>query len=297
VLSFVGDCTLGQHEKSQGKLCFAEVYERQGSAYFLAGVQEVLAQDDLTIANLEVVLTEAQEPIAKNYRQRQFWMRGKPEYAQILSLGSVEIANLANNHTGDYGVDGYEDTKQALEEVGVDFFGNETVLVQQVRGMKIGFFGLRVGRTDQRTMQNRIAKLRQEGAEVIIANFHGGVELAYEPDATQIRVARQALDLGADAVVAHHPHVLQGMTRYNGKLIAYSLGNFCYGGHQNPSDQDTVILQLELFRTEGKVVIKEKIIPAAISSHAGYNDYRPRILKGEEAERVEVKMAVLSQGL
>jgi poly-gamma-glutamate synthesis protein (capsule biosynthesis protein) len=132
------------------------------------------------------------------------------------------------------------------------------------------------------------------GAEVVVAYFHDGIESVYSPSASQIAAAHASIDYGASAVIMSHPHVIQGVEEYNGGFIAYSLGNFCYGGHTNPSDKDSIIVQLEFTRTAEGIDCAPEIIPCSITSTPGTNDYRPTTLTGEEAQRVLDKITEMS---
>ena len=85
--------------------------------------------------------------------------------------------------------------------------------------------------------------MKKAGAQIIIVNFHWGIEKQYTPDENQKALAHLAIDEGADLVIGHHPHVLEGIEKYNGKYICYSLGNFCFGANRNPKDKDTMIFQ------------------------------------------------------
>ncbi len=127
---------------------------------------------------------------------------------------------------------------------------------------------------------------------MIIVNFHWGIEKEYVPNDTQKTLAHLAIDEGADLVIGHHPHVLQGIERYKGKYIAYSLGNFSFGGNSNPSDKDTMIFQQTFTVADGKAETNDdiNIIPCSLSSASGYNDYCPTPLEGSEKERVLEKL-------
>ena len=134
---------------------------------------------------------------------------------------------------------------------------------------------------------------------MVIVSFHWGTEKATYPDEIQKTLAHIAVDNGADIVVGHHPHVLQGIEEYNGKNIVYSLGNFCFGGNRNPLDKDTMIFQQTFTFENGELVQDnvKNIIPCSLSSVKEYNDYQPTILEGSESERVLQKIQELSSGL
>lgn len=99
--------------------------------------------------------------------------------------------------------------------------------------------------------------------------------------------------------MGHHPHVLQGVEKYKGKYIAYSLGNFCFGGNKNPTDKDTMIFQQTFTVTAEGVEINDNIniIPCSLSSVSSHNDYCPTPLEGDAAKRVQDKIEQYSEGL
>ena len=96
-------------------------------------------------------------------------------------------------------------------------------------------------------------------------------------NAEQRTQAHAAVDAGADFVYGSHPHTLQPMEEYGGKLITYSMGNWSFGGNTNPRDKDTFILEMQLCRdTDGTVSISDhSVIPCASSGETGYNNYQP----------------------
>ena len=129
--------------------------------------------------------------------------------------------------------------------------------------------------------------------------FHWGNEKDTVPDANQVTLAKLAIDNGADLVVGHHAHVLQGVTTYKGKTIAYGLGNFCFGGNSAPSDMDTMIFQQTFtLDTDGSVTSEEpNLIPCRISSDYSINNYQPTPATGDEADRILQKIRERSEGL
>lgn len=219
-----------------------------------------------------------------------------------MKQGSIEAVNLANNHSKDYGLESFEDTKKYLNEAGIINFGYEETAVIDVKGVKVGLIGtyeLATGIECKEQLIENINKVKEEGAVLIIVNFHWGIEREYYPNAVQKELAHAAIDNGADLVVGHHPHVLQGIETYNGKKIVYSLGNFCFGGNKNPSDKDTMIFQ-QTFTIKGDEVLEDEnvnIIPCSLSSVSSLNDYQPTILEGSEAQRVLDKINECSEGL
>lgn len=125
-LTFTGDITLGGEDYLRtAEDSFFAVYEREGAGYFLKNFADFFAEDDLTVVNLEGVLTDnnALYPRDKGKGDDGYWFRGPAAYAKVLSAASVEVASLANNHAFDYGAQGFRDTIAAVEAEGLGWFG------------------------------------------------------------------------------------------------------------------------------------------------------------------------------
>ena len=297
-ISSMGDCTLGTDESFDQSTSFNAYYNEYGADYFFKNVRSILEADDLSVVNFEGTLTEETSRADKT-----FAFKGPAKYTDILTGSSVEAANIANNHSKDYGTKSQEDTIENLSNAGIATFGYENVIVVDVKGIKVGLTGIyELAEHEQKATQvkENIQALKDAGAQIIIVNFHWGIEKEYTPNATQKKLAHLAIDEGADLVIGHHPHVLEGIEKYNGKYIAYSLGNFCFGGNKNPSDKDTMIFQQTFtIDTDGKVADDDNnnIIPCTLSSSSNKNDYCPTPLEGDEAERVRQKIEKYSEGL
>lgn len=287
-LSVVGDCTLGTDETFDYDTSLNAYYENYGADYFLQNVKDIFSTDDLTIANFEGTLTDSDER-----EDKTFAFKAPASYASILTGGSVEAVNTANNHSHDYGEQSFDDTLAALDDAGIVHFGYDETAVMDVKGIKVGLVGIyelydHLEREQQ--LKNNIAKVKADGAQLIVAIFHWGNETETVPDSNQTTLGRIAIDEGADLVCGHHPHVLQGIETYKGRNIVYSLGNFCFGGNSSPSDMDTMIYQ-QTFTIDADGVKKDNvtnIIPCSISSatYDGYNNYQPTPAEGDEATRI-----------
>ena len=287
-LSVVGDCTLGTDETFDYDTSLNAYYENYGADYFLQNVKDIFSADDLTIANFEGTLTDSDER-----EDKTFAFKAPASYASILTGGSVEAVNTANNHSHDYGEQSFNDTLAALDDAGIVHFGYDETAVMDVKGIKVGLVGIyelydHLEREQQ--LKDNIAKVKADGAQLIVVIFHWGNETETVPDSNQTTLGRIAIDEGADLVCGHHPHVLQGIETYKGRNIVYSLGNFCFGGNSSPSDMDTMIYQ-QTFTIDANGVKKDNvtnIIPCSISSAAydGYNNYQPTPAEGDEATRI-----------
>ena len=289
-ISVVGDCTLGTDENFNYARSLNAYYEKNGPAYFLKNVKSIFEADDLTIANLEGTFTDLKTRADKTYA-----FKGPAEFVKILTSSSVEAVTLANNHSRDYGAQSLTDTRNTLDAAGVVHFGYDVTKVVEVKGVKVGLVGIyelidHTGRAQQ--VKDNIAKVKSEGADIVIVIFHWGIERDAAPNSHQTMLGRLAIDEGADLVCGHHPHVLQGIETYKGKNIVYSLGNFCFGGNSNPSDKDTMIFQQTF--TVTKEGVKDdnvtNVIPCSLSSERNRNNYQPTPATGSEAELIMKKI-------
>jgi poly-gamma-glutamate capsule biosynthesis protein CapA/YwtB (metallophosphatase superfamily) len=293
-MSAAGDVTLGRDENYGYTNSFDYEAEKQGINFFVKNIQDIFQHDDFTTVNLETTLTTATQKASKKFR-----FKGDPSYAKILTLAGIEAVNLANNHTYDYLQQGFEDTIKNLNKEKIGYFGYEHKLLTDVKGIKIGALGYK-GWIENETVRQQIftdiRTLREQGAKLILVHFHWGDERSYIPNNVQKSLGRFTIDSGADLVVGHHPHVVQGIEEYKGKFIVYSLGNFMFGGNKNPSDKDTFIFQQTFYFQNGQLTDRKEIniIPFRISSVTTRNNYQPTPLEGEDAERVKTKIFDLS---
>ena len=289
-ISAVGDCTLATDVNYGGNGSFVNEVSNQNNdyTYFLRNVKNIFENDDLTIVNFEGTLSEN-----GTRADKQFAFRGKPEFVNILTSSSVECANLANNHTKDYGLAAFEDTKQILKENNIIAFEGVDTSVLEVNGIKVGLIGINVLNDTHRSLfDEAMENVKSKEPDLIIVSFHWGIERDTSPSDIQIEYAYKAIDNGADLVIGHHPHVLQGIEKYKGKYILYSLGNFCFGGNKNSSDKDTMIFQ-QTFTFENDELLDDDnilIIPCSISSVKNRNNYQPTVPSGAEYERIKEKI-------
>lgn len=293
-ISCAGDCTLGSDESFSGDT-FEEVLSRNNGSYsyFFENVKPVFESDDVTIVNLEGTLSNNGEREPKT-----FAFRGAPDYVNILRDGSVEAVTLANNHSSDYGEVSLSDTKETLSGAGIKYAADREIARLDVRGVRVAVVGLyQLDGSADKIIDSVMAQTADD--DLVIVEVHWGEEGSGTPSEEQISLAHRAVDLGADLVIGHHPHVLQGVEKYKGKYICYSLGNFCFGGNTDPSDKDTMIFQQTFTFREGMAGNTDdyRIIPCSISSESSYNNYQPTPLSGNEKERVQNKIRRLSENL
>lgn len=274
VVNFAGDTVLA---------CSFENFVKENYSYPFANFA-CFKDSDLSMLNLENPITARSIKVPKKYNFRM-----RPDYIKILQDGGVDIVNLANNHTGDYGAQGIEDTLRYLDSAGIKHVGagldpadaRKPVVIES-KGIKIGFLGYynnpnHIAGTNpfnEKILKEDICNLKRI-ADYVIVNFHWGEENAGYPKPYQITLAHLAVDSGADLVVGHHPHVLQGIEKYKNGIIAYSLGNFIFGGN-NRTKYDTVLLQLN--------IQDDKILPCLVPICV--ENWQPTLLNHQEGEQI-----------
>ncbi len=282
-ISAAGDCTLGSDNSFGYSGSFVEEADKNGYEYFFRNVKDIFSKDDLTIVNLETTLTNATKKAEKKFR-----FKGSPEYTNILKEGHIEAVNIANNHIYDYLQKGYDDTIAALKKSDIGYFGYSNKYITEVKGVKIGCLGYEGWSNSsslRKTIENDINSLKKDNVKLVIVSFHWGNERDNYPNDTQKKLGRHVIDCGADLVLGHHPHVIQGIEEYKGKNIVYSLGNFSFGGNRNPTDKDTFIFQQTFMFRHSQLIDSRRIelIPCSVSSVKNRNNFQPTPLREEAA--------------
>ncbi len=299
-ISAAGDMILGSYYGQGYAGSFPETYKQEKDpGYFLENVYSIFSQDDLTLVNLEGPLTSAREGEGK---EKTYCIKGEPEYASILTEGSVEAVSMGNNHRLDYYEKGSRDTVAAMEEAGIVYAYDSNTGIYETQGIRIGLISVDIvsqGSGVEKYVQEGIASLQEEEVDLLIACCHWGIEGEHYPEAYQRSLGQKCIDWGADLVIGHHPHVLQGIEEYQGKYIVYSLGNFCFGANRNPVDKDTMIFQQTFVFVDGirQEEAPVQVIPCSVSSLKERNDYRPTPAQGEEAERILQRINTYSREL
>lgn len=293
-ITAVGDCTFGTDINYISEHCFTSVYDRLGgdASYFFKNVRKYFEYDDLTIVNFEGTLSENGERQEKEYA-----FRGRPEYAKILTTSSVECANLSNNHTMDYGAEAFSDTKKILSDNGITHFSGKNYAIREVNGVKVALIGVNFLRGEEKQFPGVLEEAKSHNPQLIILSVHWGIERNPTPEPEQVEFAHMAIDNGVDLILGHHPHVLQGIEKYHDRYIAYSLGNFCFGGSVNPADKDTMIFKQTFGFSDGNLIPEDNVyvIPCSISSIGEHNNFQPTPLENGAYDRVKQKITERSQ--
>lgn len=291
-MRFAGDCLLAGHY---------ELAATDSVSVAFDGF-DLLKTADISMVNLECPITIRGQKVAKPYNFRMH-----PRLLSELVSAGIDVVNLANNHIYDYGKVGLFDTISYLDSVGIRHVGagrNETeahapVLISS-NGRTVAIFGYYGGgeapkasgkragvadRSFERTTRD-IQKLRRSDSNAyIVVNLHWGTEKATIPDVAQKVFAHSVIDAGANLIVGHHPHVLQGIEQYGSGIIAYSLGNFVFGGNSRDT-YDTAILEVRLFSDRNEC----SVVPIRVEQ------WKVRELKGGEGDAVIEQVRRLSAG-
>lgn len=316
ILAAIGDLTLGQHvEEYLGERGARGDPDPLG--YPFARIASQLRAADIVLANLEGPFTARGRRLPKRFN-----FRASPRMVEVLGRAGITVVTLANNHTMDFGPAGLRDTLAALEGAGIASVGAgmdaraaRAGTVLERNGIRVGILGYvhlgagsaepgvmiatarrpgvagdlhRLGRVLAMLDEN-VPRLRTQ-SDVVVVTFHWGVEGSHYPDEAQQALGRRAIERGAHLVVGHHPHVLQGIEVYRRGLIAYSLGNFVFGGNWNPRDKDSIILRVRLGR-EG--VRDAQAIPVGIGTREA--PFQPFELEGTEGARVLDRLRIYSR--
>ena len=286
IIGAVGDVSLASNFVKPYDYSFNYYYDNHGPEYFFENVRGIFEQCDVVIANLECALTDNEDRSIR--RPQPYCYKGKTHYAEILKLGGIDIVNLANNHSFDYGQIGFDDTLAALEAAGIGYFGYDDIFIKEVNGLKLGFIGAwGSGLISDARLQGFKAQLDyldEQGVDLKIFSYHWGINDQLIQNAGQVYLGRFLIDNGADLIIGHHPHVLQGIELYNGKYIVYSLGNFIFDGNiiSDIEQRSTVIFQIK-FAFEGESLISSEInlVPAIATSSRSRNNFQPVLAEGE----------------
>jgi len=286
-LTFGGDVVMGGRESYYGlKEGLPAFLAEKGMSWPFAKLKALFAEDDLTCVNLECVLKND----AKNEDLTKKWrFRGLTSYTQALTEGGIDLVNLANNHTVDYGEEGYTSTLQALDGV-LPFCGNSVNTVLEIRGTRFGFGGCRetAYRENPGIIGQDISELKEKGAEYIIYQCHWGTEYDEHHNALQEAMARACARAGADLVIGHHPHVVQGIDWIGDMPVIYSLGNLMFGGTIRLATYDALLAQVRFYPQRSGNRTEIRLIPVLTSStgNAKENNYQPVPALGDDAFRI-----------
>jgi poly-gamma-glutamate synthesis protein (capsule biosynthesis protein) len=297
ILTAVGDIMLA----GSGTSTFA----KRGYDYPFSATGIELRRADITIGNLEAPLTAR----GTEFTGKKFRFKASPKAAAALRASGFSVVTLANNHIMDFGTVGLQETlgNLASEKIlhagaGENLAAARRPAVMERKGKKIAFLAYSLtqpleyfaGENHAGTAPGYARFFREDirqaksAADYVVVSFHWGAELAVFPKSYQVDAARRAIDAGADLIIGHHPHVLQGVERYRGGLILYSLGNFAFGSMSSHADA-SVIARITL---DGAVREAEFIPLNVLNSQVRF---QPSPLRGARGRAIICRLNELSR--
>ncbi len=252
---------------------------QQDFTWPFAKTADQLRAADITFINLET-------PLIENCPLTDSGMIfcGDLRHVEGLTFAGIDVVNLANNHMGNHGLGGVNQTVAALNQAGLKVTGIDGPTYVKHGTTTFAFLGFNevdrqvgVAAADDDHIVVQLAEARQR-ADVVVIQFHWGAEYRREPTTNQVRLAHLAIDNGADLVVGNHPHWWQPSEIYKGKTISYSMGNFIFDQMWSEETREGLV---GLYTFEGNNLIKTQMLPIKIDNYG-----QPRWLEGEEKERV-----------
>ena len=264
-----------------------------GADAVFAGIAPVLRAADVAWVNLESPLTDISDP----YPGKDVHFQGDPRLAPALADAGIDVVNMANNHAVDQGPAGLLDAIRRVEAAGVKVVGvgknaaaaRRPAIVRTSSGATVGLLGwtdiiwpgyaagsgpgVATARPDMSQVEQAIRQLKRR-VDYVVVCFHWGIEYTDMPIGDQVSEAHAAIDAGADMVIGHHPHVLQGVQLYKGHFIVYSLGDLVFD-HYSLATGQTVLVHAVLSPRGVKVTlipvyVSSNGIPAIVTGAAGH---------------------------
>ena len=282
VMHFAGDVLLAENLDAGRSGGFNEYAARESADYFLKNAAPYFTADDYTVVNLENVFSDSRlSPAQKTLPA--YWFKSRTENTKILTVSGVECVSVANNHTGDYGEQGFKDTVNALEAVSIEYGTENKTVYFEKNGFRTAVICCCMW---NRSWADRIIKRikeAEEQSELQIVFFHGGKEAEHTPEQWKIEACRSLVDNGADIVIGGHPHVLQRAESYKDAKIIYSLGNFCFGGNRSPENRSVIYrLTVTVNPDDNSFTHKSAMIPFYVYT-GNENNYQPDVIREPEA--------------
>ena len=210
--------------------------------------------------------------------------------------------SFANNHNIDYGLKGFTDTLDACDRYGIPAAYYDTLVRREISGLTVGVASIDATYCDLPTavdyLRRDLADLRTD-CDLIVACMHWGENYEQFPNDEQRALGHLCVDLGADLVIGCHAHILQGVERYRGRYIFYSLANFTYGGRAVPRDVDTLIARQTFTFVDGELQLDDNvtILPCWMSTRTDINDFCPILQSGDTGAAILDKVNALSEPL
>jgi len=236
-----------------GRSVMIAALEEGNYLYPFANVLETLRNADIVFFNLESPIVNDCPVDDSGYK-----FCTTPEIAKGLSSAGVDIVTLANNHSGNYGEDGLDQTVIFLHDNGIDACGLGDLEIIEKNGLKFGFLGFDYTLGTPKEGDFDLTKTSSGVVDILIVGIHWGVEYTGVPTEKQRSLAKKFIDSGASVISGHHPHWVQEIEYLDGKPVYYSLGNFVFDQMWSEETKKGLIVKLTF---EGKKIINEERLP------------------------------------
>lgn len=244
---------------------------------------DFLKSADLTLINLE-------SPLIKNCPLTNEGMIfcGDERHIEGLIFAGIDVANLANNHLENYGIEGANNTIKLLNTNGIAVTGVGTVF-REVKGVKFAFLGYSdiecygkiISCVDQEKISREIKDARKN-ADIIVVSFHWGDEYDSMPNEKQKKLAHLAIDSGADLIIGNHSHWIQPIEIYKGKFITYAHGNFIFDQMWSQKTEEGVVGRYTFYDQK---LVDVEFFPIFIEDYG-----QPHFYEGKDKERILSEM-------
>ncbi len=245
---------------------------------------DVLRGGDITFINLET-------PLIENCPLTNTGMSFCGDLRNIdgLLFAGVDVVHIANNHISNFGVEGVKSTITNLNEKGLIVSGVDGAVYKEVKGLRFAFLGYNEVNFQEGVSLAEVEKVKREVAvakkqsNIVVVQFHWGNEYTTEITQNQRELAHAAIDAGADLIVGNHPHWIQPLEIYKGKVITYAHGNFIFDQEWSQKTKEGIVGRYTFYEDE---LVDVELMPVLIE-HYG----QPSLIEGERKRKIleEVK--------
>jgi len=291
-----------------GDIMLARKVERlmsqYGLGYPLSEVKSRLSQADITFGNLECAVSDKGTQLPG----KGIWLRAKPEVVSELKDSGFDVLSVANNHSLDYDTEAFLDTLYWIEQSGIKTIGGGNNIdtacspfISTVNGVRVGFLAytemadmiwsydyprkLKATDTEPGVAPFKYDSIVEDiraldnQVDVLVLSLHWGTEYSLSPTPLQREQARGFIDAGADLIIGHHPHVIQGVELYKNGVIAYSLGNFVFDQNQSDRTREGLVMEVTAEETGISEMTLYPVIIIESQPRFEQNDWAKKLAK------------------
>jgi poly-gamma-glutamate capsule biosynthesis protein CapA/YwtB (metallophosphatase superfamily) len=243
-----------------GRTVMTTSLDKNNLSYPFDKTKDELAKADLVIANLENPFVSG---CKRDYDSTTFC--ADPKLVEGLVTANIDVVNLANNHTKNYGEDGLKETIAVLESHNITPTGLDKLVTKDINNIKFGILGFNLVNSGLSEDDLRLVHSSSTQVDVLIIEAHWGNEYTSEPSDNQKQMAQKLIENGATVVVGSHPHWVQTIDHINGHPVYYSLGNFVFDQMWSQKTREGLVMKLTF---EGKDLAKEEILKTLMQNWA-----------------------------